>query len=177
MDFVREGDLKVIAEPLDFLGVNYYTRKVVRSEVSPPEENMPVEIAAGEDITEMGWEVYPEGLFDLLCRVYFDYRFPALLVTENGAAFRDEVGPDGSVNDVRRVAYLREHLRAAARAIKAEVPLKGYFAWSLMDNFEWSFGYTKRFGIVYVDYQTQERIPKASAEYYRRVIAAKRVVE
>jgi beta-glucosidase len=177
MDFVREGDLKVIAEPLDFLGVNYYTRRVVRSQEVPPEKNMPVEIAAGEDITEMGWEVYPEGLFDLLCRVHFDYRFPALVVTENGAAFRDKVRPDGNINDVRRVAYLRDHLRAAARAINSGVPLKGYFAWSLMDNFEWSFGYTKRFGIVYVDYQTQERIPKASADYYGRVIAAGRVVE
>jgi len=177
MGFVLEGDLETIAEPIDFVGINYYTRQIVRSEAIPPQDNAPVEAVRGQNITEMGWEVYPEGLFDLLCRVHFDYHFPALLVTENGAAFHDTVGPDGTIQDGRRVSYLRDHLRAAARAIEAGVPLKGYFVWSLLDNFEWSYGYTKRFGLVYVDYQTLERIPKASADYYRRVIAANRVVE
>jgi beta-glucosidase len=102
----------------------------------------------------MGWGVCPEGLYDILGRLHFDYRFPALYVTENGAAYRDEVGPDGSVHDPNRVKYLKEHFKAAARAIAAGVPLRGYFVWSLLDNFEWGHGYSKRFGLVYVDYPT-----------------------
>jgi beta-glucosidase len=177
MDFVQDGDLETIAEPVDFLGINYYTREVVRSDAIPEEQNAPREIIPGEDVTTMGWEVYPEGLYDLLCRVHFDYHFPALVVTENGASFNDATGQDGSVHDPRRIAYLRDHFRAAAWAITAGVPLKGYFVWSLLDNFEWSYGYTKRFGIVHVDYQTLERTPKASANYYSQVIAANRVIE
>jgi beta-glucosidase len=172
LDFVQDGDLQIIAEPIDFLGVNYYTRAVVRSEAVPESDNAPPELVPGPNVTEMGWEIYPDGLYDLLCRVHFDYHFRALLVTENGAAFNDVVNPDGSVDDPRRVAYLRDHFRAAVRAVQAGVPLKGFFVWSLLDNFEWSYGYTKRFGIVYVNYQTLARIPKTSAWYYSRVIAA-----
>ncbi|HPV08293.1 MAG: GH1 family beta-glucosidase [Aggregatilineales bacterium] len=177
LDYVQDGDMEAIATPIDFLGINYYSRHVIRSEDVPEAENEPQEVFASDDRTEMGWEVYPEGLYDMLGRLHFDYRFPALYVTENGAAFEDVVGEDGCVNDPRRVAYLCEHLRAASRAIAAGVPLKGYFVWSLLDNFEWSFGYTKRFGIVHVDFDTLERTPKASAEYYRKVIRANAVVE
>ncbi len=177
MGFVRDNDLKIIAEPIDFLGINYYTRAVVRSQAIPEGQNAPREVVPGEDVTEMGWEVYPEGLYDLLCRVHFDYHFPALFITENGAAFNDEVKQDGTVHDPRRIAYLRAHFRAAARAIRAGVPLKGYFVWSLLDNFEWSYGYTRRFGIVHVDFRTLERTPKASAAYYSQVVAANRVIE
>jgi beta-glucosidase len=119
----------------------------------------------------MGWEVYPEGLHEVLVRLQQDYAFPAFYITENGAAFPDEVGPDGQVDDPKRIAFLRAHLASAARAIADGVPLKGYFVWSLMDNFEWAHGYSKRFGLVYVDYATQVRLLKASARWYQRVIA------
>ncbi len=176
MGFVKGDDLRAIAVPVDFLGVNYYTRIVARSTAVPEEENEPRAVFLNPHPTEMGWEVYPEGLYDLLMRLHFDYRFPALYVTENGAAYGDRVGDDGQVQDRLRIEYLKAHLMAAARAIAAGVPLRGYFAWSLMDNFEWAHGYSKRFGLIYVDYPSQRRIPKASARWYRRVIAANAVV-
>lgn len=172
MDFVQEGDLEVIAAPLDFLGVNYYTRRIVRNTEVPEEQNLPQQVFPHPEHTEMGWEVYPEGLYQLLGRLHFDYDFPALYITENGAAFPDQVGPDGEVHDPKRVAYLRAHLEQVARALDAGIPVRGYFAWSLLDNFEWSYGYSKRFGLIYVDYATQRRIPKTSARWYGRVIAA-----
>ncbi len=172
MDFVQDGDLEAIAAPLDFLGVNYYTRGIARSSAVPEAENAPQTAFPNPERTEMGWEVYPEGLYELLGRLHFDYRFPALYVTENGAAYPDQIGPDGRVDDAARVAYLEAHFIEAARAIAAGVPLRGYFVWSLMDNFEWAHGYSKRFGLVYVDYRTQRRILKTSAHWYRRVIAA-----
>jgi beta-glucosidase len=172
MDFVQAGDLEAIAVPLDFLGVNYYTRGVVAEA-----ENAPRTVFPNPERTEMGWEVYPEGLYELLGRLHFDYRFPALYVTENGAAYPDQIGPDGQVDDPLRVAFLKEHLRAAAQAIEAGVPLRGYFAWSLMDNFEWTHGYSKRFGLIYVDYPTQRRILKTSAHWYRQAIAANAVTD
>ena len=176
MDFVQAEDLEAIAAPLDFLGVNYYTRTIVRSSQIAEENNAPRTVLPNNERTEMGWEVYPEGLYDILCRLHFDYRFPVLYVTENGAAYGDEVGADGSVDDPKRVAYLREHINAARRAIAAGVPLRGYFVWSLLDNFEWTHGYSKRFGLVYVDYPTQQRVLKRSAHWYGRVIAANDVV-
>lgn len=176
MDFVEADDLGAIAAPLDFLGVNYYTRTIVRSSHIAGVDNAPRTVLPNRERTEMGWEVYAQGLYDILCRLHFDYRFPALYVTENGAAYVDEVGPDGSVHDPQRLAYLQEHLQAARRAIDAGVPLIGYFVWSLLDNFEWTHGYSKRFGLVYVDYPTQRRVLKSSAHWYRRVIAANEVV-
>jgi beta-glucosidase len=177
MHFVQDGDLDQIAVPIDFLGVNYYSRSVVRSKVLPDDQNQPRTVFTNPNRTEMGWEVYPEGLYDLMGRLHFGYRFPALYITENGAAYPDQVGPDRHVDDPLRIAYLREHLVAAARAIAMGVPLRGYFAWSLMDNFEWAHGYSKRFGLIYVDYPTQHRVPKASAHWYRCVIAANAVVD
>jgi len=177
MDFVRAGDLEAIAAPLDFLGVNYYTRGVVRSSAVPEAENAPQTVFPNPEKTEMGWEVYPEGLYWMLGRLHFDYGFPSLYVTENGAAYPDQLGPDGQVDDAARVTYLKAHFAQAARAIAAGVPLRGYFVWSLMDNFEWAHGYSKRFGLIYVDYRTQRRILKASARWYRRVIAANAVVD
>ena len=177
MDFVQAADLEAIAAPLDFLGVNYYARGVVRSSVVSEAENAPRTVFPNPERTEMGWEVYPEGLYELLGRLHFDYHFPALYVTENGAAYPDQIGPDGQVDDPLRVAFLREHLAAAARAIAAGVSLRGYFAWSLMDNFEWAHGYSKRFGLMYVDYPTQRRVLKTSAHWYRQVIAANAVLD
>jgi beta-glucosidase len=120
----------------------------------------------------MGWEVHEQTFYELLCRIHFDYKPRKIYVTENGSAWPDTVGPDGRVHDPRRIAYLRGHLAAVGRAALAGVPMAGYFAWSLLDNFEWERGYTQRFGIVHVDYETQRRNPKDSALYYRDVIAA-----
>jgi beta-glucosidase len=168
---VADGDLATIAAPIDFLGLNYYSRNLVRSE--PTVEPLGFSgMREGGEYTETDWLVYPDGLFDLLTRVQREYAPPAVYVTENGAAFPDVVSSDGAVHDERRVAYLREHVRAAARAIEAGVPLRGYFVWSLMDNFEWAEGCTKRFGIVRVDYDTQRRTIKDSGRFYRDVIAA-----
>ncbi len=177
MDFVQAGDMQAIATPVDFLGINYYNRIIARSEETPEEENAPRTVLREPEQTEMGWEVYPPGLYDILGQVHFDYNFPALYITENGAAYADQVGPDGQVDDPLRVAYYGQHLTQAARAIAAGVPLRGYFAWSLLDNFEWSRGYDKRFGLVYVDHATQQRILKSSAQWYARVIAANAVVD
>ena len=170
MDYVRLGDMAAIAEPIDFLGVNYYTRSIGRSSAVSEDDNEPRTITRRGELTEMGWEVYPEGLFNLLGRLHFDYAFPAIYITENGAAFTDQVGPDGEVDDADRLSYLRRHLEMVKRAIHLGVPVKGYFVWSLLDNFEWGFGYSRRFGIVHVDFGTQRRIPKASARWYRQVI-------
>ena len=172
-DWVHPADLASIAAPVDFLGINYYTRTIVRSERVAEEDNAPRTVFANPvGCTEMGWEVYPEGLYEIVMRVKneYDQVFPALYVTENGAAYPDHPGSDGQVDDPQRIAYLRAHFTQAARAIAEGAPLRGYFVWSLIDNFEWSFGYTRRFGLVYVDYVTQRRIPKASAGWYRDVI-------
>ncbi len=171
LPFMRPGDLAAMAAPMDFLGVNYYMRNIARSTALPESQNAPRTVFLNPNPTEMGWEVYPEGLYDLLVRLAADYSFPAYYITENGAAYPDRMGPDGQVDDPQRVAYLQTHFEQTGRAIAAGVPLRGYFVWSLMDNFEWSFGYSKRFGIVYTDYATQARILKRSAKWYQRVIA------
>jgi len=171
---VRPGDLEAISAPTDFLGVNYYNRTVVRSDTVPESGNEPrtVFLAPEAEWTEMGWEVYPDGLYETLCRVHFEYGPARIFVTENGASWSDAPGPDRRVRDERRRRFVQEHLRAARRAIAAGVRLEGYFLWSLLDNFEWERGYSQRFGIVWVDYETQERIPKDSALWYRRAINA-----
>ena len=118
----------------------------------------------------MGWEIFPFGLYELLSRVYWEYKPAELIISENGASYSD--GPDaaGRICDVRRTAYLHSHIVAVGRAIQSGVPVTGYYQWSLMDNFEWAFGYTQRFGMVYVDFETQQRLPKDSALWYRQVI-------
>jgi beta-glucosidase len=163
--FLRDGDLAVTSAPLDFLGVNYYTSHTVRAGPYPVSGQVEF-TGAGRPTTAMGWEVHPEGLRALLGRVARDYGPIPLYVTENGSAYEDRVEPDGSVHDTERLAYLRDHLSACADAVADGVPLAGYFAWSLMDNFEWGFGYTKRFGIVHVDYDTQARTVKDSGAWY-----------
>jgi beta-glucosidase len=163
---VQPGDMAAIAVPVDFLGINYYLRHVRQAVPG---------VLGGRDInppglyTTMGWEVYPPGLYDLLTRLNREYRLPKVFITENGAS--GEEGPDekGEVHDPLRLDYLREHLVQAHRAIEAGVPLAGYFAWSLLDNFEWAWGYTRRFGLTYVDFQTQQRIIKDSGYWYAQV--------
>jgi len=169
--FVREGDLKQIAAPLDFLGVNYYSRRVVRNEAIPEAENAPRTIELRNEQTQMQWEVYPEGLFELFSRLHQQYDFPSFFVTENGAAYADRIDTDGRVYDPDRVSYLRHHLEQTLRILQAGIPLRGYFAWSLLDNFEWSYGLQKRFGLIYVDFETGKRIPKASFDWYKDTIA------
>ena len=168
---IEDGDLDTISAPLDFLGVNYYTRSVVKANGS---DGSPATVEDDEaERTDMGWEVYPDGLYELLVRLRDEYDPPPLYVTENGAAYAD-LRDNGTVDDPRRISYVDRHLAAIARAIDDGIPVHGYFLWSLLDNFEWSFGYSRRFGIVYVDYETLERVPKASYRWYRELIASQR---
>lgn len=159
---IAEGDLRAIAVPLDFLGINYYTRNIAIAQGTYDPT------ASGLELTDMGWEVYPAGLTELLTRLHRDYRLPPVYITENGAAYADRC-VNGRVDDQDRIAYLSGHLQAVALARDAGVDVRGYFAWSLLDNFEWAHGYTKRFGIVHVDYATQVRTPKASALWLREM--------
>lgn len=164
------GDEDLLCEPVDFFGHNSYTRAVVRSEPQVPLVGAVQVPQPGRPHTSMGWEVYPDHLYDSLLRIARDYSPKAIVITENGAAYPDELR-DGRVADLERIQYLRDHLVRAARAIAAGVPLQGYFCWSLLDNFEWTYGYTQRFGIVYVDFGTQQRIIKDSGYFYSRVAA------
>ena len=169
LSFVEPGDLERISTPLDFLGVNYYTRHVVAPGAFPG--SSAVEFRdRGLPTTATGWEVDPDGLHDILTRVTRDYGDIPIVLTENGAAF-DDVLEDGQVHDLERLDFLRTHLLASRRAIRAGVPLRGYFAWSLLDNFEWAEGYAKRFGIVHVDFRTQVRTIKDSGRWYAAFLA------
>jgi beta-glucosidase len=171
---IQEGDLATVAVPIDFLGVNNYSRSVVRGKATPPAADQCEQVAPvpGACYTEMAWEIYPQGLADLLVRLHRDYALPTLYVTENGAAFADHWEGGDHLSDPRRVEYLREHIQSLAQALAQGVPLRGYFVWSLLDNYEWAEGYSKRFGIVYVDYPTQRRIIKDSGRWYANFIAA-----
>ncbi len=168
MPAVAAEDLARISAPIDVLGVNYYFRAIVRHDPAATPVPASPFVTPGRPATAMGWEVYPPGLRQVLLRVHADYAPAALTVTENGAAYDDRL-IDGEVDDPEREAYLHEHLLEAKRAIDEGVPLQGYFAWSLLDNFEWSLGYSKRFGLVYVDYSTQERTIKRSGRWYAGV--------
>jgi beta-glucosidase len=169
--FVRNGDLERIATSTDFLGINYYSRAVVSASNGGPRQI----VGSGEE-TDMGWEVYPTGLTDLLVRVHREYAPGPIYITENGAAY--STGPDeaGAIHDTARQRYLYSHIAATLRAIELGVPVSGYFVWSLLDNFEWAHGYTKRFGIVWTNYETLERTPKKSAHWCREVFAQNRLV-
>ncbi len=157
--------------PVDFIGVNYYSRRVVRADRRAYPTQARAVFQRGKPHTEMGWEVYPAGLRDILCWVRDRYGPIPLYITENGAAFRDPpAAKRGRIDDPRRVDYYRSHLQAALDAIDAGVDLRGYFAWSLLDNFEWTHGYSKRFGLIHLDFATQQRTVKASGEFYRGVI-------
>jgi beta-glucosidase len=175
LGFVEDGDEQIIAAPIDLLGVNYYRRTLVSATPGPQPNAAWVgseqvgEAEQGLPATAMGWEIDPSGLYDVLRRITADYGPVPIYVTENGAAFADAPGADGGVADPRRVDFLDRHFRAARHAIDDGVDLRGYFVWSLLDNFEWAFGYSKRFGLVYVDYATQRRIPKSSAHWYASV--------
>jgi len=161
---VAHGDMETIRQPLDFIGINYYTRNL--SGTGAPLDP----IASGREVTDMGWEVFPGGLSELLLRLKADYDLPPLYITENGAAYPDRL-VDGRVADADRIRYLQRHIAAMADALEGGVDVRGYFVWSLIDNFEWADGYTRRFGLVYVDYATQRRTLKDSAHWYRAFCA------
>ncbi|MEU5548430.1 MULTISPECIES: GH1 family beta-glucosidase [unclassified Micromonospora] len=178
--FVRDGDEKIIAAPIDLLGINYYSPTYVAGRPDggggggayPGTEGAVEFLPAVGPLTDMGWMIEPAGLTRLLTRIAADYPGVPLLITENGAAFPDKnADPTSPLQDSDRVAYLDGHLRAAHEAIARGVDLRGYLVWSLLDNFEWAEGYRKRFGIVHVDYLTQRRTPKASARWYQEVIS------
>jgi len=162
---VHEGDMEIIAHEMDFLGVNFYTRAIYRAD----EDEQFLQIDPPEPRTDIGWEIYPKAFTELLVSLNEKYMLPPVYITENGAAMADKL-VDGVVNDNDRIDYYHNHLNAVNDAIEQGVQVNGYFAWSLMDNFEWAEGYLKRFGIVYVDYETQERIVKSSGLAYKNLI-------
>ena len=166
---VRDGDLSIIAHPLDFLGVNYYTRGVYRAGNGQDF----VQVPPATPVTDMGWEVYPRGLTDLLVSLNRRYRLPPIYVAENGAAIADSL-EDDAIRDDERIRYIQQHLEATGEAMNGGVDVAGFFYWSLLDNFEWTEGYSKRFGLVYVDFATQRRIVKASGYAYRDFLRERR---
>ena len=171
---VRPGDMETIAQPMDHFGLNYYFRQVVTDDPDGPPPHARGISVPDWTLTAMGWEVHADGLEQLLNRVHDEYHVPRIYVTENGSAWPDQIEPDGQVQDKERIEYLEQHLEASMRAVKAGAPLAGYFAWSLLDNFEWAYGYAKRFGLVHVDYETQRRVIKASGYRYADIIRAYR---
>jgi beta-glucosidase len=175
LDFVRDGDLACISAPLDGLGVNYYmpTRVSALADAPLPFQMEPID---GYPVTGFGWPVIPAGLTELLVQLRDRYgdRLPPVYITENGCSVTDEPAADGSIDDQFRIDYLDGHIRAVADAMAAGVDVRGYLTWTMMDNFEWSEGYSQRFGLVHVDFETQQRRPKSSFGWYRDVIAAQR---
>ena len=175
---IKDTDMALISTPLDFLGVNYYSRTLIRSRrgvgVEQPVSEMYEQVVPvpGATYTEMAWEIYPQGLRDALVRVQQDYAPRSIIVSENGAAFADQWNGRNLAPDTRRVQYLHDHIQELEEAYAQGVPLCGYFVWSFLDNYEWTDGYSKRFGMVYIDYATQRRIVKESGRWYAAFIAA-----
>jgi beta-glucosidase len=166
---MNSDDMEIIHEPIDFLGVNNYSLTSVAYDAS----KMPFQLTfaeTGKAKTDAGWEIYPEGIYDLLMYLNKEYNGIKLMITENGAAFRDVIDQDGNINDNDRIHFLKEHIAQINYAIRDGVNLAGYYLWSLMDNFEWRMGYSLRFGLVYIDYPTQKRILKKSGYWYKEVI-------
>ncbi|MFE7859251.1 GH1 family beta-glucosidase [Streptomyces sp. NPDC057403] len=170
----REGDLAKIAAPLDWHGLNYYMPSVVADDPSAPAPRVRSVRRLGVPRTGMDWEIDASGLETLLLRLTDEYPIRRLYVTENGSAYPDVVRPDGTVDDPERTEYLEQHLAACASAVRKGAPLAGYFAWSLLDNFEWAYGYDKRFGLVHVDYETQKRTIKGTGHRYADIVRAHR---
>jgi beta-glucosidase len=164
---VYENDFNVIRQPMDFLGVNYYFRAYVSTEVPPRQP----EARLGR--TDMGWEIYPQGLSDLLIGLHKEYQLPPVYITENGMAAADQL-VNGAVHDAGRIDYVLRHLGALRSAMAQGVDVRGYFYWSLMDNFEWNSGYAKRFGLIHVDYASQQRTLKDSALWYRDLVLSQK---
>lgn len=168
-DFVKSGDLAVISEPIDFLGVNYYSRGIIRSDEIPENKNAKPVVFCGEK-TDIGWEIHADSLYELLLRLKSEYPVKSIYITENGAAYNIGPDKDGIISDQKRIQYLKEHLTAAHRAINDGAILDGYFAWTLMDNFEWAEGYSQKFGLVWMEPETLNRIKKDSFHWYQKTI-------
>jgi beta-glucosidase len=166
---IETGDMSLINQPMDFLGVNFYFRQTIAS--NPQGSPLPIKNIRRENVkrTAMDWEVHAPAFEEILTRIHHDYKPKEIYITENGSAWDDEI-ISGEINDEERISYLKSHLDAIFAAKKEGAPIQGYFAWSFMDNFEWAYGYDKRFGLVYVDYKTQKRTPKKSAHYYRELL-------
>ena len=166
---VEDGDMELVKEPLDFIAINLYTRFVIAN--NPQDSNLGVREVAPRDVerTEYGWEVYPQAIYDVIMRIWNDYQLP-IYITENGASYGDAPNEHGVVDDQRRISFLQRYIAEVARAREAGADVRGYSLWSLMDNFEWSTGYTERFGITYVDFPTQKRTIKQSGYWYRDLI-------
>ena len=171
LNFIKQGDLNIISTKTDFLGVNYYSRAVIRNEEIGEKKNLPRNVDMGPK-TDFGWEIYPPGIYDLLMRLKKEYKVQNIYITENGCSYSDGPNSEGKINDKRRIEYYRSHLTELKRAIEDGVPCSGYFAWSLMDNFEWAQGFSQRFGLIWVDFETLERIPKDSYYWYKKYISA-----
>jgi beta-glucosidase len=169
---VQGDDLAAIHQPVDFLGINYYSRMHQKADPNGLVGSNWGALPPGTKTTGMGWAIEPDGLFEMLAELRDHYGNPAVYVTENGASFPDRVGPSGRVEDSERIAFLRDHIAACHRAIASKVDLRGYFAWTILDNFEWAYGYTEHFGLVQVDRATLRRTPKASYDWFKRVAEA-----
>jgi beta-glucosidase len=173
LPFVKKGDMDLISAPLDFLGLNYYSRNVMRKDDLG--KRVAVPMVPKEEQTDMGWEVYAAGFLETMMSVNRDYRPEKIYITENGAAYDYPITDEGRIVDTKRIAYFQDHLKAVHQAIEFGVPIKGYFAWSQMDNFEWALGYEKKFGLYEVNRETLDRTPKDSAYWYRDVVATNTV--
>jgi beta-glucosidase len=169
-------DLKVITEPTDYLGINYYSRTVVQNDPGIPLLEASQVHPTGKEYSMM-WEIYPEGLYDLLIRVHKDYTPAHILITENGVPVPEDIDFDGRDRDERRIRYLRDHIFQVNRAMRAGVPVEGYFVWSLLDNFEWALGYRQRFGLIHVDFETQQRTIKDSGLWFSDIARTNRIVK
>lgn len=165
-----EDDLKIAAQPLEFLGINYYTRAVIRNEPGIPFVEF-AEVRPSGTPCSMMWEIYPPGIYEIITRIWNDYHPAQIIVTENGMPLSDDIYFDGLVRDPRRIQYLQDHLVQVHRAIQAGVPVAGYLVWSLIDNFEWHLGYRMRYGLAHVDFATQQRTIKSSGHWFKQTIA------
>jgi beta-glucosidase len=170
MPKVHDGDMALISQELDFVGVNYYSHNVISAEGK-------VDSIPGSEYTEMGWEVCAPALRRMLVKINNEYRLPPIYITENGSSFKDEVSADGKVHDLRRLDYLKQHFIQTRLAMQDDVDVRGYMVWSLLDNFEWGHGFSKRFGLIRVDYETQKRTFKDSGEWYAEVIRTNQIHE
>ena len=170
LNFIKQDDLNIISTKMDFLGVNYYSRAVIRNEEIDEKNNLPRNVDMGPE-TDFGWEIYPPGIYDLLMRLKNEYKVQNIYITENGCSYGDGPNSESKIKDIRRIEYYRSHLTELKRAIEDGAPCNGYFAWSLMDNFEWGQGFSQRFGLVWVDFETLERIPKDSYYWYKEFIS------
>jgi beta-glucosidase len=175
-DVVKPGDMEVISTPFEWLGINYYNRIVVRNDPDFPFLQAVPVMPENAEYSQM-WEIYPPGIYELLRRVYQDYHPQRMMVSENGVPVPDAPDFDGKVRDYRRIRYLNDHITQVQCALKDGIPVDGYLVWSLLDNYEWSLGYQMRFGLIYVDFETQQRIIKESGRWFSRVIQQNGLVE